>query len=83
MNVVDDEKHLVFECPAFLHLRAARHELFSAAIGDDVRAFMRQEDQQSVFWHVLNCIRESEDLADVDHSLDVDIGVDVQIDTYE
>ena len=40
MNVVDDEKHLVFECPAFLHLRAARHELFSAAIGDDVKAFM-------------------------------------------
>ena len=79
----DDERHLVFECPAFEFLRAARRHLFSAWVGLDMKRFMGQHDQQGVFWHVLNCLREAEQLADVDRSLDVDLGIDVQLDTYD
>ena len=83
MHVIDDERHLVFECPAFEHIRAARRELFTAEVGLDMKCFMAQRDQKGVFWHILNCLREVEDLADVDRSLDVDLGLAVVHDTYE
>ena len=83
MRVVDDERHLVFECPAFESIRAARQNLFSAQVGLDMGRFMRQRDQQGVFWCVLNCLREVKDLADVDRSLDVDLGLPVEFDTYD
>ena len=42
MHIVDDERHLVFKCPAFHHLRAARRHLFTADVGEDMKAFMSQ-----------------------------------------
>ena len=83
MGIIDDERHLVFECAAFDWLRASRRELFSARVGLDMKRFMEQGDQQGVFWHVLNCLREVEDLADVDRSLDVDVGIPMEFDTYD
>ena len=42
---LDDERHLVFGCTAFEHLRAARRHLFTAAVGEDMRAFFGQRDE--------------------------------------
>ena len=83
MHVVDDERHLVFECPAFESIRAAKRELFTAEVGLDMRRFMAQRNQKGVFWFILTCLREVEDLANVDRSLDVDLGLNVEEDTYE
>ena len=54
---VDDERHLVFECTAFEHLRAARRHLFTAAIGEDMRAFFGQRDECAVMGYVLDCLK--------------------------
>ena len=83
MGVVDDEYHLVFECPAFDSVRVARPGLFSTAVNLDMRAFMGQGDRHGVFWHILNCLREVEQLEDVDRSHDVALGVVVPVDTYD
>ena len=53
---LDDERHLVFECTAFEHLRAARRHLFTAAIGEDMRAFFGQRDESGVMGFVLDCL---------------------------
>ncbi len=68
MQVIDDERHLVFECSAFDHFRAARRDLFSVEVGEDMRCFMRQRNQKGVFWYVMTCLREIRELADVDRS---------------
>ena len=83
MRVIDDERHLVFECPAFESIRAAKRQLFSAQVGLDMRCFMGQRDQEGVFWYVLDCLREVKDLADVDRSGDVDLGLPVQFDACD
>ena len=44
--------------------------------------FMRQKDQVGVFKHILACLREIAEILDVDHSLDVDVGITEQHDTY-
>ena len=83
MRVIDDERHLVFECPAFESIRVAKRNLFTAQVGLDMHRFMQQRDQEGVFWYVLSCLRAMEDLADVDRSLDVDIVPPEQLDTYD
>ena len=83
MGEVDDERHLIFECPAFECFRTARRHLFSGHVAYDMAAFMRQQDQRGVFQHVLACLREVQDILDVDHSHDVDIGIHEQRDTYD
>ena len=54
---LDDERHLVFECTAFEHLRAARRHLFTAAIGENMRAFFGQRDESAVMGYVLDCLK--------------------------
>ena len=84
MHAVDDEWHLIFECPAFEGLRAARRHLYSSRVAYDMAAFMRQRDQKAVFQHILACLREVNSFIDVDHSQDVDVGMyDEQRDTYD
>ena len=85
MHVVDDERHLVFECLAFEGIRAARRHLFSADVGGDMKAFMAQRDQKGVLWFVMACLKvldrpAVQELPDVDP---VDLGVDVPLDTYD
>ena len=58
MRAIDDERHLMFECPAFEFIRAARRHLFSMHVGLDMRLFMQQRDQKGVLCYVLDCLRE-------------------------
>ena len=55
---LDDERHLVFECTAFEPFRAARRHLFTAAIGEDMRAFFGQRDESGVMGYVLDCLKD-------------------------
>ena len=83
MHAIDDEYHLVFDCPAFESLRAARRHLFSSRVGYDMAAFMRQRDQAGVLQHILACLRDVGEILDVDHSRDVDVGINEQPDAYD
>ena len=83
MHEVDDEWHMVFDCPAFESLRAARRQLFSGRVAYDMVAFMRQKDQMGIFKHVLACLRDVSEILDVDHSQDVDVGISERHDTYD
>ena len=38
MHALDDERHLVFECPALEHLRAARKQLFNVRVDVNMQA---------------------------------------------
>ena len=38
---------------------------------------------QGVFWFILDCLREVEELENLDRSLDVDLGLPVEHDTYD
>lgn len=75
MHASDDEWHLVFECPAFEHLRSVRQHLFAGFDVPDMTAFMRQCDQTGVMCHILACIQEIKASADVDCSFDVDLNL--------
>lgn len=45
---------------------------------------MHQRKQQGVLWHdLIIMLREAEQSADVGWSLDVDLGMDVQLDAYK
>lgn len=57
MHQVDDEWHMIYECSALASLRAAHRGLFGHDVGHDVRAFMEQEDQRSLFRFVIGCMR--------------------------
>ena len=57
MHAIDDERHLVFECPAFEEFRVARKQLFNRKVGENMKAFMTQKDQRGVMWFVLDCLR--------------------------
>ena len=39
---------------------------------------MSQRDQRGVFWFILDCLREVEELENLDRSLDVDLGLPVE-----
>ena len=82
MHVVDDERHLVFECSAFEGLRLARRHLFSAAVGENMKAFMAQGDQRGVVCFVLSCLRAL-DQPRAQGWPDVDLHVDVAFDTCD
>ena len=56
MGALDDERHLVFECPSFEHLRAQHRQLFGQEVAFDMRLFFAHEDQQSVVHFVLACL---------------------------
>lgn len=83
MHAVDDEWHLVYECPALQHLRLARQHLYSDGEADDLSAFMRQGDQAGVFWHILACLREVTELSTIDRTQDVDLGLNAPADMYD
>ena len=76
MRSIDDERHLVFECPAFEYLRAARRHLFTSRVALDMACFMRQRD---------HCLNHVDAQADVDRSLDVDLPqkMSVEPDSYD
>lgn len=79
----DDEWHMIFDCPVFEDLRAARQHLVSSMMAYDMPAFMKHKDQMGVLKHVLACLHEVHQYLDVDHSQDVDIGIREQRDTYD
>ena len=85
MRAIDDERHLVFECPAFEYLRAARRHLFTSRVALDMACFMRQRDQAGVLHYVLDCLRHIAARANVDHSLDVDLPQELSVepDSYD
>ena len=53
----DDERHLVFECPALEHVRPARKNLFTVRVGENMQASMTQKDLHAVLWFVIDCLR--------------------------
>ena len=57
MHALDDERHLVFECPALEHVRAAGKQLFNVRVGESMQAFMTQKDQHAVLWFLMDCLR--------------------------
>ena len=85
MRAIDDERHLVFECPAFEYLRAARRHLFTSRVALDMACFMRQRDQAGVLHYVLDCLKHVAAQADVDRSLDVDLPQELSVepDSYD
>ena len=54
---LDDERHLVFECPCFEPLRREYRHLFTCEIGFDMRRFFAQKDQFDVVVYILACLR--------------------------
>ena len=48
-----------------------------------MRCFMSQRDQEGVFWFILDCLQEVEELANLDRSLDVNLGLPVVHDSYD
>ncbi len=55
-GALDDERHLVFECPAFEHLRRDRRHLFGREVAFDMRRFFAHTDQRGVVFFVLDCL---------------------------
>ena len=55
MHALDDERHLVLECPALEHVRAARKQFFSVRDGENMQAFTTQKDMHAVSWFVMDC----------------------------
>ena len=82
MGLVDDERHLVFECPAFDQLRCARQHLFCGIVDADVRRFMLQRDQAAVLGFVLDCLRYEGPSSAV-RDLDCDLDLQIQLDTFD
>ncbi len=66
MHCIDDERHLVFECPQLQYIREQWPELFSEQARSGMKAFFNQEDKLSVCRFVLQCLREYEKLASGD-----------------
>ena len=56
MHELDDERHLVFDCPVFEDLRRSYRQLFYARVGLSMPAFFAQPDQYSVVHFVLDCL---------------------------
>ena len=56
-GALDDERHLVFECPAFEQLRADSRHLFGPEVAFDMRRFFAHRDQQMVVRFILACLR--------------------------
>ena len=56
-GALDDERHLVFECPVFENLRVASRNLFSRRVNFDMQRFFAQDDQRAVELYILDCLR--------------------------
>ena len=56
MHALDDERHLVFECPAFEGLRREFRQLFGRQVGYDMRRFFAHKDQSAVVLYILRCL---------------------------
>ena len=56
MGALDDERHLVFECPAFEDLRVAYRQLFGQVVAFDMRRFFAHKDQTAVVMYILDCL---------------------------
>ena len=57
MTALDDERHLVFECPMFEDLRRRHSHLFGRVVAFDMRRFFAHEDQRAVVLYILGCLR--------------------------
>ena len=53
------------------------------AIDSALRCCMSQRDQKGVFLFILDCLREVEELENLDRSLDVNLGLPVEHDSYD
>ena len=56
MHALDDERHLVFECPVFEDLRSAYRCVFGPEVGFDMRRFFAQDNQRGVVLYILGCL---------------------------
>ena len=83
MRAVDDVWHFIYDCPALQHLRLGRQNLFSGTQAHDMAAFMKQRDQEGVFFYVLQCLREVTAHLTLDRSHDVDLGLNQPVDFYD
>ena len=87
IRAIDDERHLVFECPAFEYSGADGRHLFTSRVALDMACFMRQiwRDQAEVLYYVLICLRHVAAKADVKRSPDVDFPQELSVepDSYD
>ena len=56
MPALDDERHLVFECPLFEDLRRDNRHLFGREVAFDMRRFFAHKDQHAVVMYILGCL---------------------------
>ena len=66
MHSIDDEKHLVFECPQLQFIRDGWQKLFSGRAGSSMKAFSNQKNQAGVMHFVLSCLEHYEKLCSGD-----------------
>ena len=66
MHSIDDEKHLVFECPQLQFIRDGWQELFSGRAQSSMKAFFNQKNQGGVMHFVLSCLEHYEKLCSGD-----------------
>lgn len=59
-GALDDERHMVFECPSFEHLRSQYRQLFGQEVAFDMRLFFAHKDQHAVVRFVLACLETLE-----------------------
>ena len=57
MGGLDDERHLVFECPVFEDLRGTHRQLFGSEVALDIHRFFAHTDQVAVVMYILGCLR--------------------------
>ena len=55
-GALDDERHLVFECPAFEDLRREHRQLFGSEVAFDMCRFFAHKDQHGVVMYILGCL---------------------------
>ena len=56
LSALDDERHLVFECPMFEDLRREHRHLFGQEVAFDMRRFFAHKDQRAVVMYILGCL---------------------------
>jgi hypothetical protein len=84
MHCVDDERHLVFECPQLQYIRDMWPQLFLQQAGHDMQAFFGQRNHRDVFSFVLLCLREYEKLSSGDPAHNVQLeGLQEWPDSYD
>ena len=71
MHSVDDEQHLVFECPQLQYIRDVWPELFSRRASQSMKSFFGQRNHCGVFSFVIRCLQEYDKLSGCDPAHDV------------